>query len=408
MIETGELFEQKVLEKGPGPSRLVLNFGPQHPATHGTLRIVVELDGERVVRAVPHIGYLHSGFEKIGEVLDYNQYVTITDRMNYMSPLANNIGWHLAVEKLMGVEAPPRAQYIRVVLAELSRIADHLVFLGTHAMDLGAFTVFLWCFRERERCYDLFEMITGARYTNSYTRVGGVACDAPEGFNEKVLDFITHFPDALKEMDEILTRNRIFVERTKGVGAISAEEAVSYGLTGPLLRACGVPLDLRLAEPYLVYKDLDFDVPIGRNGDVYDRYLVRMEEMRQSVSLTRQAVEKMPDGPVNLGQSFKVTLPDHQIVYTKMESLIHHFELVMPPTGYRPPVAEVYLATETANGELGYYIVSDGSKIPYRVRVRPPSFINYAAFARMVEGVMLSDLVAILGSINVIAAELDR
>jgi NADH-quinone oxidoreductase subunit D len=407
-MTTAELFEQKVLEKGPGPSRLVLNFGPQHPATHGTLRIVVELDGERVVRAVPHIGYLHSGFEKIGEVLDYNQYVTITDRMNYMSPLANNIGWHLAVEKLMGVEAPPRAQYIRVVLAELSRIADHLVFLGTHAMDLGAFTVFLWCFREREKCYDLFEMITGARYTNSYTRVGGVAADAPEGFKEKVLDFITHFPDALKEMDEILTRNRIFVERTKGVGTITAEEAISYGLTGPLLRACGVPLDLRLAEPYLVYKDLDFDVPIGRNGDVYDRYLVRMEEMRQSVSLTRQAVEKMPDGPVNLGQSLKVTLPDHQIVYTKMESLIHHFELVMPPTGYRLPVAEVYLATETANGELGFYIVSDGSKIPYRVRVRPPSFINYAAFARMVEGVMLSDLVAILGSINVIAAELDR
>jgi NADH:ubiquinone oxidoreductase subunit D len=275
-------------------------------------------------------------------------------------------------------------------------------------MDLGAFTVFLWCFREREKCYDLFEMITGARYTNSYTRVGGVAGDAPEGFKEKALDFITHFPETLDEVDEMLTRNRIFVERTKGIGVISAEEAISYGLTGPLLRACGVPLDLRAAQPYLVYKDLDFEVPIGRNGDVYDRYLVRMEEMRQSVSLTRQAIEKMPDGPVNLGQSFKVTLPDHQIVYTKMESLIHHFELVMPPTAYRPPVADIYVATETANGELGFYIVSDGSKIPYRVRVRPPSFINYAAFARMVEGVMLSDLVAILGSLNIIAAELDR
>ena len=407
-MTTAELFEQKVVEQGPGPSRLVLNFGPQHPATHGTLRIVVELDGERVVRAVPHIGYLHSGFEKVGEVLDYNQYVTITDRMNYMSPLANNIGWHLAVEKLLGVEAPPRAQYIRVVLAELSRIADHLVFVATHAMDLGAFTVFLWCFREREKCYDIFEMITGARYTNSYTRVGGVSGDAPEGFKEKVLDFIAHFPETLNEVDEMLTRNRIWVERTKGIGIISSEEAISYGLTGPLLRACGVALDLRVAQPYLVYKDLDFDIPIGRNGDVYDRYLVRMEEMRQSVSLTRQAIEKMPEGPVNLGQSFKMTLPDHRIVYTKMESLIHHFELVMPPTGYRPPVADVYVATETANGELGFYVVSDGSKIPYRVRVRPPSFINYAAFARMCEGCMLSDIVAILGSLNIIAAELDR
>ncbi len=388
---------------------MTLNFGPQHPATHGTLRIKMELDGEIVAKATPYIGFLHSGFEKLGERLDFNQYVTVADRMNYMSALCNDIAWHLAVEKLFGVEAPRRCQYIRVALAELSRISDHLVFLGTHALDLGAFTAFLWCFREREKLYDIIEMTTGGRMTTSYTRAGGLWADIPKGFEERAMAFCKQFPDRLREVEDLLTRNRIWIDRTKGVGVISGEDAVSYGLTGPCLRASGVVWDIRKAEPYSSYEDFEFEIPYGENGDVYDRYLMRLEEMKQSVRITEQAINKMPSGPVNVDQSAKICLPPKEKVHTEMESLIHHFEFIMPDTGPRLPAGEVYVPTESPNGELGYYIVGDGkSKNAYRARTRPPSFVNFQAFSKMVEGSLVADAVAVLGSLNIIAAELDR
>lgn len=369
----------------------------------------MELDGEIIIKATPYIGFLHSGFEKLGEHLDFNQYVTVVDRMNYMSALNNGIAWHLAVEKLFDVEVPKRCQYIRVVLAELSRISDHLVFLGTHALDLGAFTAFLWGFREREKLYDIFEMITGGRMTTNFTRAGGLWADMPKGFEEKALEFCAQFPARLQEIEDLLTRNRIWIDRTKGVGVISGEEAVSYGLTGPCLRASGVVWDVRKAEPYSSYEDFDFEIPYGENGDVYDRYLVRLEEMRQSVRITEQAVRNMPSGPVDVDQSKKIRLPPKQKVYTEMESLIHHFEFIMPGKGPKLPAGEVYVPTESPNGELGYYIVGDGkSKNAYRARTRPPSFVNYQAFSKMVEGRLVADAVAALGSLNIIAAELDR
>ena len=388
---------------------MTLNFGPQHPATHGTLRIRMELEGETIIKAIPYIGFLHSGFEKLGEHLDFNQYVTVVDRMNYMSALSSDIAWHLAIEKLFGVEVPKRCRYVRVVLAELSRIADHLVFLGTHALDLGAFTAFLWCFREREKLYDIFECITGGRMTTSYTRAGGLWADMPGGFEEKVIGFCGEFPRRLAEVEDLLTRNRIWIDRTKGVGIISEKDAVDYGLTGPCLRASGVVWDIRKAEPYSSYEDFDFDIPYGENGDVYDRYLMRLEEMRQSVRICEQAIQGMPSGPVDVDQSAKIRLPPKQKVYTEMESLMYHFEIIMPGKGPKLPAGEVYVPTESPNGELGYYVVGDGkSKIPYRARTRPPSFVNYQAFSKMVEGRLVADAVAVLGSLNIIAAELDR
>ncbi len=390
-----------------GSEHMTLNLGPQHPATHGTLRLVLEMDGERVVNCVPDIGYLHTGFEKLGEHMDYNQYVVVTDRMNYLSPLANNIGYAIAVEKLLGVEVPKRAQYIRVILAELSRIADHLVWLGTHALDIGAFTVFLYGFEQRERLYNLFEAVTGARLTTSYTRVGGVMHDVPTGFVEMVTAFTAQFPKTYADLDALLTRNRIWIDRTKGVGVISAEDAIAWSFTGPCLRGSGVERDIRKAEPYSSYEDFDFDVPVGSKGDVYDRYLVRMEEMLQSVKIVDQAARNLPEGPVKVDDP-KLILPEKSETYTKMESLIHHFEIIMDRHGICPPAGEVYSCTESPNGELGWYIVSDGTGRPWRVRVRPPCFMNYQAFPEMVKGLMVSDVVAVLGSINVIAGELDR
>ena len=387
--------------------RMVLNFGPQHPATHGTLRLVLELDGERVVNVIPDIGYLHTGFEKLGENLDYNQFITLTDRMNYMSPLSNNIGYAIAVEKLLGIEVPKRAQYIRVILYELSRISDHVVWLGTAALDLGAFTAFLWAFKEREKLYDIFDAVTGTRLTTSYTRVGGLFEDVPENFKDMVEDFTRHFPKRLKDIDDLLTKNRIWIDRTKGIGVISAEDAISYSLTGPILRGSGVEWDIRKAEPYSSYEEFEFEIPTGDNGDAYDRYLVRMEEMIQSNNIVKQAMENLPDGPVKVPDA-KVILPEKDEVYNRMESLIHHFKLIMTGHGIEPPKAEIYSSTESPNGELGFYIVSDGSGFPYRVRVRPPSFINYQAFPHMIKGHMYSDIVAVLGSLNIIAGELDR
>ena len=387
--------------------KMMLNFGPQHPATHGTLRLVLELDGETVVKATPHLGYLHTGFEKLGEHLDYNQYIVVTDRMNYLSPLSNNFGYVLAVEKLLGLEIPKRGQYVRVLMAELSRLADHLLWLGMGALDLGAFTAFLYGFKEREKLYSIFEKTTGARLTTSYTRVGGVLRDLYDGFEEDVNAFLSAFPKTLKEVHTLLTRNRIWMDRTKEVGVISGEDAISYGLTGPCLRASGVGHDLRKAEPYSSYEDFDFDVPVGDNGDVYDRYLVRMEEMVQSCHIIRQAMANLPEGSVNVPDN-KIILPEKKDAYGHIEGLIHHFKIIMDGHGVQPPRGEIYSATESPNGELGFYIVSDGSGTAYRIRIRPPSLLQYQVVPHMVEGGMVSDIVAVLGSMNIIAGELDR
>ncbi len=387
--------------------KMMLNFGPQHPATHGTLRLVLELDGETVVKATPHLGYLHTGFEKLGEHLDYNQYIVVTDRMNYLSPLSNNFGYVLAVEKLLGLEVPKRGQYVRVIMAELSRLADHLLWLGMGALDLGAFTAFLYGFKEREKLYSIFEKTTGARLTTSYTRVGGVLRDLYDGFEEDVNAFLSAFPKTLKEVHTLLTRNRIWMDRTKEVGVISGEDAISYGLTGPCLRASGIEHDLRKAEPYSSYEDFDFDVPVGDNGDVYDRYLVRMEEMVQSCHIIRQAMANLPEGPVNVPDN-KIILPEKKDAYGHIEGLIHHFKIIMDGHGVQPPRGEIYSATESPNGELGFYIVSDGSGTAYRIRIRPPSLLQYQVVPHMVEGGMVSDIVAVLGSMNIIAGELDR
>lgn len=385
-----------------------LNFGPQHPATHTTLRLVLMLDGERVVDAIPDIGYLHSGFEKLGEHLNYNQYVTVTDRMNYISPLANNIAWHGAVEKLLGLEITPRCSYVRTLLAELSRISDHLLCNGAVGLDTGAFTYFLYAFYQREVLYDIFETLCGARFTNSYTRVGGAMYDVTPLVVEKIRAFVRTFPKTLDDMVRLLNRNRIFVDRTKGVGILSREDAINRSASGPIARASGVTRDLRKDEPYLAYKDLDFQICCASAGDCFARYLVRMGEMRESLKIVAQCVENLPSGPINVGVDERTTLPNKAQVYKTIEGTISHFELVMTNRGFEVPNDEVYGATETANGELGFYVVGDGSDVAYRARCRPPSFIHFAMFPHLIRGHTLSDVVAVLGSLNIIAAELDR
>ena len=385
-----------------------LNFGPQHPATHTTLRLVLTLDGERVVDAVPHIGYLHSGFEKLGEHLDFNQYVTIVDRMNYVSPVANEIAWHHAVEKLLGIEITPRCRYLRTILAELMRLHDHLLNVGTAALDLGAFTAFLYGFEQREKIYDIVEYASGQRFHCSYTRVGGVLFDVNLEWVERVRKFIKAFPPTYHEIDKLLTRNRIFVDRTKGIGVLSREDAVSFAATGPIARASGVVRDLRKDEPYLAYPDLDFQVICSRGGDCYARYLVRMREMVESLKIIEQALENLPSGPVNVDVESDVVLPAKPPVYRSIEGLIQHFEVLMPNRGYDVPCDEVYAATEAPNGELGFYIVGDGTVRAYRARTRPPSYVHFGLFPHIIRGYQLSDVVAVLSSINIIAAELDR
>lgn len=388
--------------------KMVINFGPSHPATHGTLRIILELDGEKVLKATPEIGYLHSGFEKLGEHLDYNQYITITDRMNYLSPLCNNVAYALSAEKLLDIEVPKRAQYIRVLMCELSRIADHLLAVGMQAVDLGAMTVFLYGFRLREDIYDLFEMATGTRLTTSYTRVGGLMRDLPEGFDKAVLQLLPNVVDVVDDIETLLNKNRIWHHRTKGIGVITKEDAITFGISGPQARASGIDWDIREKEPYSSYDDFDFDVIIGLNGDVFDRYLVRMEEIRQSIKICYQTLDKMPEGEVNIDADSGYILPPKDEVYNSIEGLIYHFENIMPNRGMEPPIGEAYVPTESPNGELGFYIVSDGTRTPYRVRTRPPSLINYSIFSKIIEGHMIADVVAILGSLNIIAGELDR
>ena len=385
-----------------------LNFGPQHPATHTTLRIVLKLDGERVVDAIPDIGYLHSGFEKIGEHLDYNQYVTVTDRMNYISPMANNVAWHHSVETLLGIELTPRCKYIRVLICELARISDHLLATGAMGLDTGAFTFFLYAFYQRERIYDIFETLCGARFTNSYTRVGGVMHDITPLVVEKIRDFIKTFPNTLDDMERLLNRNRIFVDRTKDVGILTKEEAINRSCSGPIARASGVTRDLRKDEPYMGYEDFDFQVCCSTAGDSFARYYVRLAEMRESLKILEQAVENIPAGPANVGIDERTSLPTKEQVYQTIEGTITHFELVMANRGFEVPCEESYAATETANGELGFYIAGDGSNVAYRARCRPPSFIHFATFPHLIRGHTLSDVVAVLGSLNVIAAELDR
>ena len=385
-----------------------LNFGPQHPATHTTLRLVLKLEGERVVDAMPEMGYLHSGFEKIGEHLTFNQYVTVTDRMNYISPMANNVAWHHAVEKLLGIELLPRCTYIRTIIAELARISDHLLCNGAVGLDTGAFTFFLYGFQQREVIYDIFETLCGARFTNSYTRVGGLSQDFTPLVIEKIRTFLKTFPKTLNDMERLLTRNRIFVDRTKGVGVLTKAEATAFGATGPVARASGVTRDLRKDEPYLAYNDFDFAVPCATTGDCYARYLVRMDEMRESLSIVAQALENLPSGPINVGMDQRVARPEKQQVYSTIEGTISHFELSMSNHGFEVPCEESYAAIEAPNGELGFYIVGDGNETAYRARCRPPSVLNFSMFPHLIRGHTLSDVVAVLGSLNIIAAELDR
>jgi NADH-quinone oxidoreductase subunit D len=385
-----------------------LNFGPQHPATHTTLRIVLKLDGERVVEAMPDIGYLHSGFEKIGEHLTYNQYVTVTDRMNYISPLANNVAWHLACEKLLGIDVPPRCKYIRTIITELARISDHLLCNGAVGLDTGAFTFFLYAFNKREDLYDIFETLCGARFTNSYTRVGGLSQDMTPLVIEKIRTFVKTFPKVLDDMERLLNRNRIFIDRTKGVGVLSKEEASNRSATGPIARASGVTRDLRKDEPYLAYSDFDFKVCCMKSGDCFARYLVRQAEMRESLKIVEQALENLPAGPYSVDIDERTALPNKKQVYTTIEGTISHFELAMSNRGFEAPHEESYTAIESPNGELGFYVVGDGTDVAYRARCRPPSFIHFSLFPYLIRGHTLSDIVAVLGSLNIIAAELDR
>lgn len=385
-----------------------LNFGPQHPATHTTLRLILTLDGETVVRAVPDIGYLHSGFEKLGEDLDFNQYVTVVDRMNYISPVANEIAWHHVVEKLLDIELTPRCRYIRTIFAELARISDHLLNVGAAALDLGAFTAFLYGFYQRERIYDICETASGQRFHPSYTRVGGLLADVTDDFVAKVRDFVKDFPKTHADIRKLLSKNRIFVDRCKDVGVLSKEDAVNFSCSGPIARASGVVRDLRKDEPYLAYSELDFQVVCAKAGDCYARFLVRMEEMNESLKIINQAIENLPTGPVNVDLEGKCVIPDKSATYRSIEGLIQHFELFMTNRRWQTPVDEVYGANETANGELGFYLVADGSGRAYRARTRPPSFIHFAIFPHLIEGHQLSDIVAVLGSLNIIAAELDR
>lgn len=393
------------LEPGLGEQEMILNFGPQHPATHGTLRCVAHLDGERVVKIEPEIGYLHTGFEKLAEYRTYNQYVVVTDRMNYFSAISNNVGFCLAVEELMGIQTPPRCDSIRVLMLELSRISDHILSIGLQGMDLGAFSAMLWAFIERERLYDIFELVTGGRLTTSYCRVGGLPFDLPSGFENRVLSFLDRLGPLLEDMEGMLAHNRIFIDRTRGVGVLTREQAIDYGLTGPLGRSCGIDRDLRRDRPYLGYEQYDFEVPIQTEGDTYSRYRQRLDEVRQSARIIRQVMANMPTGPINaLGRS----LPEKDDVYTKMESLIYHFMIEMPGHGIRVPKGSYYSATEAPNGELGWYILSDGTGVPYRVRVRPPSLYAFQSAVPMILGGLVADMVAVLGSLNVIAGELDR
>ena len=388
------------------PSRtMTLNMGPQHPSTHGVLRLVLDLDGEIVVRCVPHIGYLHTGIEKGLESKRYQQGIPLTDRLDYVAPLSNNLAYVLAIEKALGVSVPERAQTIRVLLTELTRIQSHLVWLGTHALDLGAMSVFLYCFREREQILDMYEAVSGQRMMSTYFRVGGLAAELPPGFEQQVQSFLATFPDRLAEYEALLTQNPLWRQRTVGIGTIKAADAIALGLSGPSLRASGVGYDVRKTHPYSGYESYQFDVPIGKAGDVYERYAVRMAEMRQSHRIALQALQRLTPGPINIADP-KLIPPPKPLLKVSMEALIHHFKLYAE--GFSVPAGEVYQAIEAPKGELGVYLVSDGSPRPYRVHFRAPSFVNLQALGRMVEGRLVADVVAVIGSLDIVLGEIDR
>ena len=388
-----------------GTQTMTLNMGPQHPSTHGVLRLILELDGETVVRCTPDIGYLHTGIEKTAEGKTYSQVITLTDRIDYLCPLTNNLCYVLAVEKLLGLEVPARAQWLRVLLNELTRLNSHLVWLGTHALDIGAASVFLYCFREREELLRIFEMASGQRMMTSYFRVGGLALPPPLGFFDRIRKFLSYFPDRMDEYEALLTENRIWIGRTRGVGYISAEDAIALGVTGPILRASGVDWDLRKSNPYSSYEQFQFQVPVRTEGDVYARYLVRLEEMRESTKIAHQALEGLPEGPV-IADVPHVVLPEREKMKTEMEALIYHFKIVTE--GFRVPPGEVYQAVESPRGMMVYYVVSDGTSHPYRMYVRAPSFANLRALPKMVEGRLIADVVACIASIDIVLGEIDR
>jgi len=392
-------------EIDPRPRRMVLNMGPQHPSTHGVLRLLLELDGETIVSAQPDIGYLHTGIEKEFEVKNYQQGVTLTDRIDYLAPLSNNLCYCLAVEKLLGLEIPPMAQWTRVMLTELTRLNSHLVWLGTHAIDIGAMSVFLYCFREREDILRIFEMYSGQRMMTSYFRVGGLALEPPRGWQKRVKTFIDTFPSRVDEYEELLTNNSIWIGRTQGVGRISIEDMLDLGVTGPMLRAAGLQYDARKAQPYSSYEKFDFEIPTRTENDVYARYLVRIEEMRQSARIVKQALEGMPVGRWT-ADAPHVVLPEREKMKTQMEALIYHFKIVTE--GFRVPAGEVYQVIESPRGEVGYYVVSDGTAKPYRVHVRGPSFGNLQAIPCMVEGTMIADVIASIGSMDFVLGDSDR
>jgi NADH-quinone oxidoreductase subunit D len=402
-----EAYQREAGELDMQAEPMILNIGPSHPATHATLRLIAELDGETILKLTPEFGYLHRCFEKESENATWTQVIPYTDRLNYVSSLMNNVGYAMAVEKLCGIEITERCQYIRVLICELSRIIDHMVCIGTNMVDIGALTNFWYFWKPREEVYrHLIEPLTGIRLTTAYTRIGGLMWDLPDGWVEKCRDICRDvIVPAIADVNALLTKNRIFIERTMGVGAITPKEAIARGFTGPCLRAAGVPLDLRKDETYLVYDRFDFDVPIGEEGDTCDRYMVRMEEMRQSLRIIDQALDQLPEGPVNVDDP-RFILPAKKDVYESIEGLMNHFKHVMD--GVQVPAGEVYSATEAANGELGYYIVSKGGGGPYKIKVRPPCFPLFQGMPHLCEGGMIADLIAVLGSINIIAGELDR
>lgn len=384
---------------------MTLNLGPQHPATHGVLRVVLELDGETVLSATPYLGYLHTGIEKNAEDKLYYKALPMTDRMDYLAPMSNNLGYVLTVEKLLDIEMPEKVKFARVLLTELTRLNSHLVWLGTHALDVGAMSMLLYTFREREMILGVYEAVSGQRMMSSYFRIGGLAWDLPLDFDQRVKEILKVFPVKMREYEDLLSNNRIWIKRLTNVGNLTAQEAVDLSVTGPMLRSTGVNYDVRKARPYSGYEKFDFDIPVGKNGDCYDRYLVRMEEMRQSLRIIRQALDGMPEGPYKAHVP-GVVLPPKKDVLTQMEAMIFHFKIITD--GFRVPAGSYYYPIESPKGELGYYIVSDGSTKPYRMRVRPPSLINLKALNTMVSGRLVADVITCIGSIDIVLGEVDR
>jgi len=397
--------EQMEILPGATEGSMIVNMGPQHPSTHGVLRLVVELDGETIVNVVPHIGYLHTGIEKTCEYEQYQKCIPLVERMDYLSAMNNSLAFVLSVEKLLDIEVPPRGVWMRMIFSELQRIASHLVWLGTHALDIGAMTPFFYCFRERERILDMFEHLSGVRMFPSWIQVGGWRADMPEGLLEKIAAFVEDFPSKVDDYEGLLRENPIWIERTRNIGIITVDECIALGINGPILRGSGYAYDIRKANPYLYYDQVEFDIPTGTVGDVYDRFLVRLEEMRQATRIIKQCLERIPEGPVS-SDDRKVVPPPREELDNSMESLIHHFKLWTE--GFRPPEGEAYVPIEGPKGEIGYYVVSDGSNRPWRVKTRPPCFINLQALPLMSKGHMIADIVAIIGSIDIVLGEIDR